>query len=202
VCDKYYHGILHETYIIKERILCYVVVPRGCSEKIGSPNKIVEIDESKFGWRKYHRGHPVKGQWVFGGVERESGKTFLIPVPDGTADTLIGVIRDWIEPGTIIISDCWAAYRDLDTHRTVNHSISFVDERRDVHANTESTWLHVKAFRSLNNRKGGYIYRLAHNMFAARCRAEGVDQFTRFLHIVATTDSSASPHLQPTAGAT
>ena len=30
-----------------------------------------------FGRRKYNRGHPVKGQWVFGGVERESGKTFL-----------------------------------------------------------------------------------------------------------------------------
>ena len=46
-------------------------------------------DESKFGRRKYHRGHPVKGQWVFGGVERESGKTFLVPVQDRTADTLL-----------------------------------------------------------------------------------------------------------------
>jgi hypothetical protein len=41
--------------------------------KIGGPGKVVEIDESKFGRRKHHRGHPVKGQWVFGGVERESG---------------------------------------------------------------------------------------------------------------------------------
>jgi hypothetical protein len=89
-----------------EKLLVYF---EGCSEKIGGPNKTVEIDESKFGRRKYHRGDPVKGQWVFGGVERESGKTFLVPVPDRTADTLIGVIRDWIEPGTIIISDCWAA---------------------------------------------------------------------------------------------
>jgi hypothetical protein len=39
------------------------------SVKIGGPNKTVEIYESKFGQRKYHRGHPVKGQWVFGGVE-------------------------------------------------------------------------------------------------------------------------------------
>jgi hypothetical protein len=30
----------------------------GCSEKIGGPNK---IDESKFGQRKYHKGHPVTG---------------------------------------------------------------------------------------------------------------------------------------------
>jgi hypothetical protein len=78
----------------------------GCSEKIGGRNKTVEIDERKFGQRRYHRDHPVKGKRVFGGVERESGKAFLFPVPDRTADTLIGVIRAWIEPGTIIISDC------------------------------------------------------------------------------------------------
>jgi hypothetical protein len=51
----------------------------GCSEKIGGTNKTVEIDESIFGRRKYFLGHPVRGQWVFGGVERESGRTFLFP---------------------------------------------------------------------------------------------------------------------------
>jgi hypothetical protein len=42
-----------------------------------------------------------------GGVERESRKTFLVPVPDRTADTLKAVIDAWIEPGTTVISDCW-----------------------------------------------------------------------------------------------
>ena len=97
-----------------------------CSEKLGGPNKIVEVDESKFGRRKYHRGHTVKGQRVFGGVERESGRTFLVPVPDRNADTLVAIIRDSIEPGTTVISDCWGAYRNLNsqgfTHHTVNHS--------------------------------------------------------------------------------
>jgi hypothetical protein len=41
-----------------------------------------KIDDSKFGQRKYNRGHKVKGRWVFGGVKREYGKTFLVPVPD------------------------------------------------------------------------------------------------------------------------
>ena len=99
--------------------------------KIGGPNKTVEIDESKFGWRKYHRGHPIKSQWVFGGVERESGETFLVPVPDRTADTLMTIIRDWIKPRTTVISDSWAAYRNLGshgyTHHTVNHSIQLVN---------------------------------------------------------------------------
>jgi transposase-like protein len=96
----------------------------GCSEKIGSPNKTVE---SKFGKRKYSRGHLVQGQWVFGGIERESRKTFLDPVPDRTAETLMAVIDALIKPGTTVISVCWGAYRNLDaqghTHYTVNHSI-------------------------------------------------------------------------------
>jgi hypothetical protein len=53
-------------------------------------------------------GHPVKGQWVLVDVERESGKRFLVPFPDRTADTLEAVIDAWIEPGTTVISDCWA----------------------------------------------------------------------------------------------
>jgi hypothetical protein len=36
------------------------------SEMNGGEGKIVEIDESKFGKRKYHRCHYVKDQWVFG----------------------------------------------------------------------------------------------------------------------------------------
>ena len=46
----------------------------GSSQKIGCPNKTVEIDDSMFDRREYNRGHKVKGQWVFGGVDRESGK--------------------------------------------------------------------------------------------------------------------------------
>jgi hypothetical protein len=53
-------------------MFCRVTMPEffeGSSEKIGGPCKTVEIDESKIGRRKYNRGHPVEGQWVFGGVE-------------------------------------------------------------------------------------------------------------------------------------
>jgi len=85
----------------------------GCSVMVGDPNKTVEIDESKFGRRKYHRGHPVNGQWVFGGVEPETGETFLVPVKDRSANTLMDIIHDWIESGATVISDCWGAYRNL-----------------------------------------------------------------------------------------
>jgi len=42
-----------------------------------------------------------------------------------------------IEPGVTVISDCWAAYRDLDVqsymHRGASHSIGFVDQRTEAH---------------------------------------------------------------------
>jgi len=75
--------------------------------QIGGYGHTVEIDESKFGRRKHHRGHRVEGQWVFGGYERETGNCFMVPVENRNAATLLAVIKEWIKPGTTIISDCW-----------------------------------------------------------------------------------------------
>jgi len=85
----------------RETLMVYL---EGSSEKLSSPNKTVEIDESKFGQQKYHRGHPLKGLWVFGSVEHESGRTFLVPILDRNANTLTGIIHAWIEPGTTRLS--------------------------------------------------------------------------------------------------
>lgn len=79
----------------------------GDNVKIGGIDKIVEIDEAKVGRRKYHKGRLITGQWVFGGIERESKKIFIIPVEDRKSETLIPIIRQYIEPGSIIYSDCW-----------------------------------------------------------------------------------------------
>lgn len=75
--------------------------------KIGGEGIAVEIDEIKFGKRKYHRGHAVEGQCVFEGVERVSGRCFLVSVERRHKDTLLNIIKDWILPGTTIISDFW-----------------------------------------------------------------------------------------------
>ncbi|GFT08100.1 DDE_Tnp_IS1595 domain-containing protein [Nephila pilipes] len=85
-------------------------VAKETSEIIGGVGKIVEIDESKFEKRKYNRGHRVEGQWVFGGVERGSGKLFLVAVHVRTKETLLSLIKEWIKPGTTIYSDCWKSY--------------------------------------------------------------------------------------------
>ena len=130
------------------REVCSEILENDC-EKIGGPGKTVEIDESKFGKRKYHRGKRVEGVWVFGGIERESRRSFFRIVEDRSAETLIPIIKEFVLPGTTIISDCWKAYSSLSkegyTHQTVNHSVEFVNKDSGACTNTiESTWHALK----------------------------------------------------------
>ena len=110
------------------REVCVEIIQRD-SEQIGGDVKEVEIDESKFGKRKYHRGKRKDGVWVFGGIERQSKKCFFQIVEDRSFQTLIPTIQKYIKPGTVILSDCWNAYSSLKdegfTYLTVNHSIEF-----------------------------------------------------------------------------
>ena len=69
---------------------------------IGGPGVEVEIDESKFGKRKYNRGRQVEGHWVFGGTERITGECFLIEVEHRDAATRLPLIQHYICPGSII----------------------------------------------------------------------------------------------------
>jgi len=63
---------------------------------------VVEIDESKYFHRKYHRGQWRDGHWVCGGIQKGTGKCFLTEVPDGTAATLEPLIARYILPGSHI----------------------------------------------------------------------------------------------------
>lgn len=95
------------------RELCEVKLMKN-SERGGGEGKTVQIDESKFGKRKYHRGHHVEGQWVFGGIESDSRKCFMAAVEKRDEETLLPITQRWIKSGTTIISDCWTAYCNLE----------------------------------------------------------------------------------------
>ena len=112
--------------------------------QIGGPGKVVEIDESKFGRRKYNRGRYQEGHWVFGGVERG-----MVEVLDRSAATLLPLIQQHILPGTTVLSDEWRSYSRIPTlgmvHETVNHSLNFVDPSTGAHTQgIESTWAAAK----------------------------------------------------------
>ena len=124
------------------REVCIDYAERHSKQKLGGVGFTVEIDESKFGKTKRVKGHKGrwnKGQWVFGGICRETGDFFMVPVPRRDKKTLLRIIKRYILPGTTIISDCWKAYDCLNDegfiHLKVNHSITFKDSETGAHTN-------------------------------------------------------------------
>lgn len=117
-------------YSLFREICTLAVEAQEAKNKIGGVGFTVEIDESKFGRRKYNKGRIVTGTWVLGGICVESGELFLQPVDKRDKATLLPIIIDKVHPGTTIITDCWRAYTDLAnngfSHLTVNHSLNFV----------------------------------------------------------------------------
>ena len=102
-----------------------------------------------FAKRKYNRGkRDGNGLWVFGGVEKRlrpggtQRRYFVCIVPDRTKETLKTAILAYIEQGSIITSDCWAAYKWLSEadsdyeHLTVNHSETYKDPETGACTNT------------------------------------------------------------------
>ncbi len=80
-------------YRFCRNIICYHFENEEVSnQKIGGPDQVVEIDESVFSKRKYHRGRVVKETWVFGGINRNNKEEMFVEiVPDRTKETLLEV---------------------------------------------------------------------------------------------------------------
>ena len=148
-----------------------VIVPRYYNhlQPVGGEGIIVEIDESKFGKRKYHRGHRVDGVWVLGLVEWTlERKIVLLPLENRKEETLTPLIEKYVHPHSYIYTDGWAAYRNLSAsfsqHLSVNHSLHFVDPVTKAHTNTiEGNWYGVKLQTSIRNRTRGSV-----SLFLAR----------------------------------
>lgn len=151
---------VHETKVCPDTVTNFFQACRqACIEwynaegqsPIGGPGHTVEIDETLMPTRKNHCGRVLSQQWLFGGVCRETKEKFIIPVPDRTSSTLIPIIQAHISPNSQINSDCWRAYKTLNTlpqnyiHEEVNHSTNFVNPITKAHTQTvERMWRSVK----------------------------------------------------------
>jgi transposase-like protein len=120
---------------------------------------IAQIDESLFGKRKYNRGRVIEKQWIFGICDAENGGLlFLQKVENRKRETLEPIILQATNEDSVIFSDKWAAYDNLENqnrfHLTVNHSENFVDP--ETEANTqriESLWNGCKLWLKKHNYK-------------------------------------------------
>jgi len=122
--------------------------------RLGGGGIVCQVDESHLAFHsKYGVGRqPDRQQWVFGIVDTSytPAKGYAVLVPNRTREVLLGVISRVCLPGTIIHSDCWAAYRQIQNslgleHHTVNHKYNFVDPQTGVHTqHVESYWNRIK----------------------------------------------------------
>lgn len=112
----------------------------------------VQIDESLFAKRKYERGRIKQQRWVFGACDNNrGGRVYMVTVPKRNEANLLPIIQSWCPGGSIINSDCWGAYHNLQAngfnHFTVNHSQNFVDPITQEHTQRiESLWKQCKMF--------------------------------------------------------
>jgi transposase-like protein len=130
---------------------------------------IIEIDEAKFGKRKFNKGHRVDGVWVLGMVERtEKRRIILVVVDNRTKETLQSKIIGHVSNRSLVFTDCFKSYKNISVHfkehRTVNHSKYFKNPVDGTHTNTiEGCWYAVKANIPNRNRTsttiGLYLFR-------------------------------------------
>ena len=100
-------------------------------------------------------GNAIVGPWVFGMVCRLQDVTQdlrMFSVLRRNEPMLRAIIQRHIAPGSNIVSDEWAAYRNIPqwqgfnyTHQTVNHQQFFVNPINGANTQRiESHWGHVK----------------------------------------------------------
>ena len=75
----------------------------------------IELDESYFGGvRKGKRGRGAAGKVAVFGLLKRGGKVYTQVILDARTNTLMPIIRQKIEPDSIVYTDCWRAYNALD----------------------------------------------------------------------------------------
>ena len=119
-------------------------------DAIGGDGIIVEIDDTSLGIRKFKRGPIIPYEWIFCGIERESKKSFGIPLVDDniTADILIELISKFIKPNTIIVSKFNEAYGSIGNHNNYKH---WVCNNLVTLVNDDDDNIHMKTIDSFMN---------------------------------------------------
>ena len=129
----------------------------------------VEIDESYFGGtRKGKRGRGAQGKVPVFGLLKRGGKVYTIIIPDAKSTTLMPIIRDRVEPDSIVYTDTFRSYNVLDVsefkHYRINHSVEFAKGKNHING-IENFWNQAKR----HMRKFNGIPREHFHLFLKEC---------------------------------
>ena len=96
----------------------------------------VEVDESYFGGsgrRKGKRGRRAAGKIPVFGLIKRGGKVYTRIIPDARSSTLMTIMKEKIQPDSIVYTDMFASCNVLDVsefkHYRINHSVFFRTRR-------------------------------------------------------------------------
>jgi len=98
------------------REVCLETVARETPKLIGGVGLTVEVEVCRFGHRKFNQGLLAEGQWVVGGICRETTDVFLAVCLDNSCetDTLCSIIEQHIDKQSTIVTDCWSDDDKID----------------------------------------------------------------------------------------
>ncbi|XP_049316680.1 uncharacterized protein LOC125779385 [Bactrocera dorsalis] len=185
ICDWYNY--------CREAVVLYQVENQEAVGKIGGPGKKVQIDESKFGKRKFNKGRSVEGHWVLGMIADENDDLRLEVCPDNvrSAEVLIPLIKKHVAPGITISTDCWKAYDGLANHgyehRKVNHSDPdnpFVAADGTHTQRIESQWRVIKRFFARDNNPENFADRIFEYVWRKNVANRHEDPFVKLLEAI------------------
>ena len=108
----------------------------------------IEVDESYFGGvRKGKRGRGSAGKTPVFGLLKRGGRVYTVMIEDAKSQTLLGIIRDRIQPDSIVYTDSFRSYDVLDVsefhHVRINHSEKFAEEKNHING-IENFWNQAK----------------------------------------------------------
>lgn len=108
----------------------------------------IEADESYFGGvRKGKRGRGAAGKVAVFGLLKRGGKVYTAIIPNAKTETLLPIIKEKVQPDSIVYTDTFSAYNALDVsdfhHSRINHSELFADKQNHING-IENFWNQAK----------------------------------------------------------
>ena len=132
-------------------------ISKNISKKQQKLSSEVEVDEMYYGKKKGSIGRNSNGKVILFGLKQRGGKVIIKKVKNCKAKTLIPEIEKNITKNTIIYSDYFKTYNQINkknyTHKKINHSKEFVNkEDKTIHTNNiENIWRQVRRYLKVYN---------------------------------------------------